>query len=221
MFTRAQIGVGGFFGVFSGCLPLTVNLARLPYWRGAIIGIFFGTLTHMLTAFIYLSIVILAFSMLNDPGLHKPESWVFIIVSAVALQCLSSLGCQIMGRYFLAPSGGAPFQRQKLYETLKAKDTGKKSVLHDVVLRLEIQPASPDVRFSWGWIGLASTLSLCSMYIWLRMIKTACLESLFYGIPMDSGWYIGLIGQCLIPWFVLVLAQAAILLWLCRDIKRV
>ena len=50
MFTQRQIALGGFLGVYAGCMALTANFMRLGYRRGAFVGVGFGTVTHRVEA---------------------------------------------------------------------------------------------------------------------------------------------------------------------------
>ncbi len=224
-----QIALAGFLGVYPGCLPLTVNLARIPYKRGAVIGVFFGSLTHLMTTLLYILASVSIGNAMNDPILANPVTWVCIAVTIFVIQLLSSVGCQMMGAYFLAPHKKSDaFERQKLYERLKVKDLKdnpedgskyKRSVLHDVVLLLEQKPAVPDVRFSTAWIFLFGALSLISILIWVHTLNTACLEVLFLGIQADFGWYLDHILCVVVPLIFLILAHFSTLTWLCRDMQ--
>lgn len=212
MFTLRQITCAGFFGVYSGCIPLTVNLARLPYWRGALIGVAFGALTHVMVTLIDIMIAVYAGQILGDPILRQASTWAAILMGVLVIQVLSAIGCRIMGGYFLSPPKKQdPFERQKLYENLKTRDTGKKSVLHDVVLRLEQKKALKDIRFSNLWIVFFSILSVLATCLWIYTLTMTCLESLFYGIPMDGSWYADLTLRCLLPLIILVLVHLSVL----------
>ncbi len=212
MFTLRQITCAGFFGVYSGCIPLTVNLARLPYWRGAFIGVAFGALTHIMVTLIDIMIVIYVGQLMGDPILKQSSTWWVILLCCMVIQGLSAIGCRIMGGYFLSPPHRhAPFERQKLYEELKSRDSGKTSVLHDVVLKLEQEPARKDIRFSNAWIVLFSVLSVLGTLVWIYHLTIACLESLFYGIPMDFGWYLDLGLRCLLPLVIIILVHLSVL----------
>ena len=215
MFTLRQITCAGFFGVYSGCVPLTVNLARLPYWRGAIIGVAFGALTHVMVTLLDIFIATQVGLIMDDPILKQAQTWVVICLCIGVIQALSAIGCRIMGSYFLSPAQKKdPFDRKALYENLKKRDTGKKSVLHDVVLQLEQIEPPADLRFSNGWIVLFSCLSILSSFLWVYRLTIACLESLFYGIPTDAHWYMDLTLQSMIPFAVLVVAHLATLAYL-------
>ena len=205
MFRLRQITWAGFFGVYSGCIPLTVNLARLPYWRGAFIGVAFGALTHIMVTLIYILAAVYIGKIMDDPILKQNTTWITIIACCTVIQALSAIGCHIMGAYFLSPPHKkAPFERQKLYESLKSRDTGKTSVLHDVVLKLEQAPAPKDMRFSNAWIILFALLSIVSSYLWIYHLTIASLESFFYGIPTDFYWYMDLATRCLVPFAFLI-----------------
>lgn len=218
MFTQRQIAVAGFFGVYAGCLPLTVNLARLPYWRGALIGVFFGALMHLQVTFIYILLALFAGWMMNDAVLESPATWGIIAMSVVVIQALTSLGCQIMGRYFMSPGKDASFDRRALYEQLKARDTGKKSVLHDVVVLLETRPAAPERKFSSLWTLLFGTLSVLSLWYWLYSLTMASLDVLFFGVTMDAAWWLGVAWQFGWPLLVLIAVHIIVLNALCHDV---
>ena len=212
MFTLRQITCAGFFGVYSGCVPLTVNLARLPYWRGAFIGVAFGALTHLMVMFIHIAIAVYVGLYMDDPILKRGTTWAVIAAAVFAVQVLSAVGCRIMGAYFLSPPRARDaFDRQKLYEMLKNRDDGKKSVLHDVVLLLENKPGLPDLRFSNAWIVLVSALSVLCTALWIRSLTIACLEALFYGLDLDLAWYTDLAAVCLVPFAVIVIVHLAVL----------
>lgn len=213
--------------MYAGCLPLTVNLARLPYKRGAVIGVFFGALTHMMTTLLYILIAISVGNAMGDKILRRPETWGVIALVYLVIQCLSSIGCMIMGKYFLSPDKKSdPFERDVLYRRLKAQDLKdnpedgskhKTSVMHDVVLLLETRRPYPDVRFSTAWIILFGALSLASVYIWISTLNRACLEILFLGIKADAGWYCELALYIFVPFFILIIAHFSTMFWLCRD----
>lgn len=218
MFTQRQIAAAGFFGIYSGCLPLTVNLARLPYWRGAWIGVFFGALMHLQMTFVYILLALLAGWLMDDSILHRPLTWCLFVAFGIVFQALTSLGCQMMGRYFMSPNKNAPFQREALYQQLKARDTGKKTVLHDVVVLLETHKPVLERRFSSAWTMLFAGLSLASTAYWLYSLTVAYLNVLFWGVPMDTVWYLGLAWQFIWPLIVLIAVHIIVLSWLCRDV---
>lgn len=217
MFTQRQIAVAGFLGVYAGCLPLTVNIGRLPYWRGAVIGVFFGAFMHLQMTFIYILLALLSGRIMNDALLHQPSTWGLFGAFALVIQALSSLGCQIMGRYFKSPEHGKSFDREALYQRLKSLDTGKKSVLHDVVILLETRQAAPERAFSNGWMLLFGGLSILSFVYWIYRLALACLDVLYFGVPMDTSWGIGLAWQFIWPLAVLIAVHFVVLGRLCRD----
>lgn len=221
MFTLRQVTAAGFFGVYSGCVPLTVDLARLPYWRGAWIGVLYGALNHFLVMWLIVLAVSYVSAWLGDFRLKQVETWLALVLFVLMLQGLSAMGCRLMGRYFHAPRrGGDAFDRDALLAALKPRDTGKRSVLHDVVTQLERTDAPPDCRYSWAWIALVSALSVGSMAYWIIMLREACLEAVYYGIEMDGAWYTSLMLTMTVPLVVLIVAHAACLVWLCRDVER-
>lgn len=228
MFTMRQIALAGFCGVYAGCMPLTVNLARLPYWRGAIIGVFFGALTHLMTTLIYVLIAIMACSIMSDPTLANTSSQIFCGLCIFVIQCLSSIGCLLMGGYFLSPvKKSDPFNRIKLHELLKEKDIKvnppgaeiiHKSVMHDVVVLLETKPASPDRPFSTWWIVLFGIMSIVSSVLWLRSLSLAAADAIYFSLKIDFYWYLHVVLSFSVPWIVLVVTHLCVLSWLCRDL---
>ncbi len=228
MFTMRQIALAGFCGVYAGCMPLTVNLARLPYWRGAIIGVFFGALTHLMTTLIYVLIAIMTCSIMSDPILANTSSRILCGLGIFVIQCLSSIGCLLMGGYFLSPAKKSdPFNRTKLYELLKEKDSKvnppgadiiHKSVMHDVVVLLETKPASPDRRFSTWWIAFFGILSIVSSLLWVRSLTLAAADAIFFAMAIDFSWYLQVFLSFSVPWIVLVAIHFSVLAWLCRDL---
>lgn len=220
MFTLRQITAAGFFGVYSGCVPLTVDLARLPYWRGAWIGVLYGALNHFLVMWLMVLAVVGTASLCDDFLFHRSISWVILVSLILLIQALSALGCRMMGRYFHAPRvRSESFDRAGLLSSLKPRDTGKRSVLHDVVTNLERCEGAPDRRYSWFWIVLFSALSVGSMAYWLFTLYRVCLEAIWYGLETDGAWYARLMGSLCIPLVVLLLLHATCLVWLCRDMS--
>lgn len=218
MFTLRQITAAGFFGVYSGCVTLTVDLARLPYWRGAWVGVFYGALNHFLVMWLFVLAFVGTSVLCDDVQFRHASSWCLFLCFVLVIQGLSAFGCRLMGRYFKVPRNGKEtFDRAGLLASLKSRDTGKRSVLHDVVGLLETRDAPRERRFSWLWVALFSALSVGSMGYWLFRLYWTCLEALFYGIETDTRWYAGLMADLCIPLFVLILAHSACLVWLCRD----
>ena len=109
------------------------------------------------------------------------------------------------------PTRREPFQRTQLLEKLSQRDTGKRSVVHDVVQSLKHSPPFPDVRFSNAWIVLAAVCSAASMVIWLFLLYRAILDCLFFGVPQNSDWYLMLSAQFMGVWLILVLVHLSIL----------
>ncbi|MBQ9394979.1 MAG: hypothetical protein IJU23_05620 [Proteobacteria bacterium] len=222
-----QIALGGFLGVYSGCMPLTVNLARLPYKRGAVIGVFFGALTHLMTTLLYILAAISIGNAMGDKILHYPATWVVVGLVIFVIQCLSSIGCMIMGKYFLSPAKKSDvFNRDELYRRLKEKDLKdnpedgsrhKTSVMHDVVLLLESRKQYPDVRYSTVWIIFFGILSIASICIWISTLNRACLEVLFLGVKADAGWYLEQALYIFVPFITLIITHFSTMFWLCRD----
>ena len=218
MFTLRQIASAGFVSVYAGCVTLTVNLYRIPYRRGAFVGVCFGALMHVVVAFLYIFIALQIGNGMHDPLLKREATWGFILVSIFILQMLSAIGCTIMGNYFLSPHAHKDkFDRDKLYERLKSRDTGKRSVLHDVVQILENTPAKKDIRFSSFWIVLLGILSIGAIWYWLKILFSSSIDALFLGVKMDFWWGLTLAGHFFIPIIILVITNLAMIAWLGRD----
>ena len=119
MFTQRQIASAGLMSVYAGCAVLTVNLARIPYRRGAFIGIGFGALMHIVVTFIDILIALGVGMWMDDPILKQTSTWWVIGSGILVVQVLSAIGCTIMGRYFFSPATGKDtFERDKLYHHL-------------------------------------------------------------------------------------------------------
>ncbi len=218
MFTLRQIASAGLISVYAGCVTLTVNLYRIPYRRGAFVGVGFAALMHVVVAFLYILIAIQIGIFMDDPLLKQSATWGIILACILMFQVLSAIGCTIMGRYFLAPvTKKDKFDREKLYQRLKSLDSGNRSVLHDVVQILEKTPAKKDVRFSSGWIVLLAGLSIGAHWYWLERLTISILESIFYGIPTDVWWALSIAGYFCIPLIVLILSNLSMIAWLGRD----
>lgn len=221
MFTQRQIMSAGLMSVYAGCAVLTVNLARLPYRRGALIGVGFGALMHIVVTLIYILIALGVGQWMEDPILRQTSTWMVILLCILVVQVLSAVGCSIMGRYFFSPATSKDtFEREKLYHHLKAKDTGKRSVLHDVVMILEKTPSPEDKRFSSGWILLLGVLSITALLYYLNVLMTSCLNVIFFSVPADAGWWLSIAGQFCIPLIILMLTNLAMIAWLNRDLGR-
>ena len=218
MFTLRQIASAGFVSVYAGCVTLTVNLYRIPYRRGAFVGVGFAALMHVVVAFLYLLIAIQIGNGLDDPLLKQKATWGIILACILGLQILSAIGCTIMGRYFLSPASGKDkFDREKLYQQLKSMDTGKRSVLHDVIQILETTPAKKDRKFSSLWILLLGLLSVGAMGYWLQILTDSSLNVLFMGVQMDIWWGLSIVAQFCIPVILLVATNLAMIAWLGRE----
>lgn len=221
MFTQRQILSAGLMSVYAGCAVLTVNLARLPYRRGALIGVGFGALMHIVVTFIYILIALGVGQWMDDPILRETSTWMVISLFIVVVQVLSAIGCTIMGRYFFSPATSKDtFDREKLYHHLKERDTGKRSVLHDVVMILEKTPSPEDKKFSSLWILLLGFLSITALVYCLNVLIISCLNVIFFSIPADCGWWLSIAGQFCIPLFILMMTNLAMIVWLNRDLAR-
>ena len=218
MFTQRQIAVAGFISVYAGCAVLTINLARIPYRRGAYIGVAFGALMHIVVTFLYIIIALTVGAWMDDPILKQNSTWLVTAFFAFVIQILSAVGCTIMGRYFLAPaSRHDTFDRNKLYQMLKQKDTGKRSVLHDVVTIIE-KTETPQVRhFSSFWIVLLGILSIMAIVYWLYTLTISCLNVIFLGVTVNAEWWLLIAGQFCIPLIVLIVTNIAMISWLNRN----
>lgn len=219
MFTLRQIASAGFVSVYAGCVTLTVNLLRIPYRRGAYIGVGFGALMHVVTFFLFVIIALMVGQNLDDPLLKSGTTWGVIGACLLVIQVLSAIGCRIMGAYFLSPRNGhETFDRQKLYNRLKPLDTGKRSVLHDVVTIMENTPEPASRKISSLWIVFLGVLSLGADIYWADSLVISSLDALFFGVPMDVLWWLGIAGKFAIPLVLLVAVNLAMLTWLNRDL---
>lgn len=221
MFTQRQIALGGFLGVYAGCMALTANFMRLGYRRGAFVGVGFGTLTHLLVAWVYFALSAYISQWQDDVLWREWTTVAWMAGCALIIQGLSSAGCVLMGRYFMAPArSGDAFDRAGLLARLKSRDTGKRSVVHDVVQILERDAGLPARRFSTGWIVGFGVLSAMAHAAWLALLTQASLEVIFWGIEMDARWVGRLALRFAVPFAVLVLAQlSALAVFGCRDGK--
>ncbi len=218
MFSQRQIAAAGLMGVYAGCVALTVNLFRLPYRRGAFVGVLFAATMHLLVVLLYISIALLIGSAVGDTLLAAPFTRLSILAACLVCQVLSGIGTTIMGRYFYAPrSSRDPFERQKLYEHLKSLDTGKTSVLHDVVTVMAKTPAPPDRRFSSLWVVFWGLLSAIAHAYWYIILFRASIDALFYGVPTNAAWWLSIVGYFSIGLVVLIVANLASIFWLNRD----
>ena len=218
MFSQRQIAAAGLMGVYAGCAALTVNLFRLPYRRGAFVGVLFAATMHLLVVLLYISIALLIGSALDDALLSAPSTRLAIVAVCLVCQVMSGIGTTIMGRYFYAPRRRRdPFERQKLYEHLNSRDTGKTSVLHDVVTIMSQTPAPPDRRFSSFWVILWGLMSVAAHAYWYLILFGASIDALFYGVPTDAAWWLSIAGYFAIGLFILILANLASIFWLNRD----
>ena len=219
MLSQRQIAAAGFMGVYAGCVALTVNLYRLPYRRGAFVGVFFGATIHLMLALFYIWIALTIGAFMGDPLLKTKAVWCVIAAVYLVCQVLSAIGTTIMGRYFDAPrTRKQAFDRHALYAKLKARDNDKTSVLHDVVQRIENTPEPALLRFSNGWIVLWSLMSVAVHYYWYIAIFRACVDAVYFGVSVDASWWLSLIGCFVIGLVVLIAGNFASIAWLNRDI---
>ena len=205
-------------GVYAGCVALTVNLYRLPYRRGAFVGVFFAATMHLLVVLLYITIALAIGSAMGDAILTLPATRLLILLAFLVCQILSSVGTTIMGRYFYAPRRRRdPFVRSKLYAHLKARDTGKRSVLHDVVTIMENTPEPPERRYSCGWVILWGLMSVAAHVYWYIILFQASIEALFFGVPTNAAWWLSIAGYFSIGLVILIVANLASIFWLNRD----
>ena len=218
MLSQRQIAAAGLFGVYAGCVALTVNLYRLPYRRGAFVGVFFAATMHLLVVLLYITIALAIGSAMDDPLLAKTTTRLILLTVCLACQLLSACGTTIMGRYFYAPARRRdPFDRQKLYDALKARDTGKTSVLHDVVTIMETTQPPRERRYANGWVIFWGILSIAAHFYWLSVLFHASIDALFYGVPVDTGWWLSIAGNFAIGLIILIASNLASMFWLNRD----
>ena len=218
MFTQRQIAVAGFISVYAGCAVLTINLAGIPYRRGAWIGVAFGALMHVVVTFLYIIIALTVGAWMDDPILKQTATWLITAFFVFLIQILSAAGCTVMGRYFFAPvSRHDTFDRDKLYQYLKSKDTGKRSVLHDVVTIIEKTKTPPVRHFSSWWIVLLGVLSILAFAYWIYTLTLSCLNVIFLGVSVDAMWWLSIAGQFCIPLVVLILTNVAMISWMNRN----
>ena len=218
MLSQRQIAAAGLMGIYAGCVALTVNLYRLPYRRGAFVGVLFAATMHLLVVLLYITIALAIGSVMGDALLSQPATQLIILAVFLVCQVLSSIGTTIMGRYFYAPRRRRdPFDRPKLYAALKARDTGKTSVLHDVVTLMENTPAPPERRYSNGWVILWGILSVAAHLYWYIILFRASIDALFYGVPVDAAWWLSIAGYFAIGLVILIVSNLASIFWLNRD----
>ena len=173
---------------------------------------------HVVVAFLYIFLAIQMGQWMEDPLLKQDATRGFIIACIFILQGLSAVGCTIMGKYFLSPpTRKDKFDREKLYQLLKSQDTGKRSVLHDVVQILESTPAPKDVRFSSWWLLLLGFLSVTAHAYWLKVLTDSSIDSLFLGVQQDLWWGLSLAAHFCLPVIILILTNLAMIAWLGRD----
>ena len=214
MFSLRQIFCAGFGGVFPGCLLLACNFVLLPYRRGAVIGILFGSLTQVVMMLLYLMLFSGISTALDDVLLKENLTRAAILAAILLLQFISAFGCMQMGRYFLCPSSDVTtFDRAKLEERIRSLDTGKRSVVHDIVLEFEQNPAIPAKRLSWGHVLGAVVLNTLVLFLWINAVIYAFYPLWFDNRQMDALWAWELFVEIFWPWLVLTLFGYLLLGW--------
>lgn len=218
MFSQRQIALGGFLSIYAGCAALSVNFLRMRYRRGAYVGLFFGSLMQLFVAMADFWIIAAVAGILDDPQLLRWESRCVCAGAALCVQLLCAAGCAVMARYFLAPKTGRDtFSRDALLFRLEKIDTGKRSVVHDIVGILRSNPAVLTRHISTFWLILLSFFAACAFAAWLKILTDACLSVIFFGVPVDAEWYAGVAGLFLIPLLLLILVEFSVFYILSRS----
>lgn len=212
MYALRQIFIAGLGGVFPGCLLLSCNLAYLPYRRGAVIGILFGSLTQFVLMLLYLMIVSGISTALGDVLLKSSVTWLAIILAILALQLMTAVGCTLMGKYFLFPASDVTtFDRAALEARILSLDTGKQSVVHDIAKAFEEAPAVPARRRSWFHVWGAIFVTLIILILWRNAVIQAFYPLWFDNRTMDALWAWDLFVSLLWPWLLLTAFGYAVL----------
>ena len=214
MFSLRQIFCAGFGGVFPGCLLLACNFVFLPYRRGAAIGILFGSLTQVVMMLLYLMFFSGISTALDDVLLKENQTRFAILAAILLLQLISAFGCMQMGKYFLCPASDVTtFDRAALEERIRTLDQGKRSVVHDIVLEFEQNPAVPAKHQSWGYVFGAVALNVFVLFLWIRAVIHAFYPLWFDNRTMDALWAWDLFVELFWPWLVMTLFGYLILGW--------
>lgn len=186
----------------------------MPYMRGALIGVMFGGLMQVVLLLIYLMVFAGVSTALDDVLVRHWQTWCAILACFFALQTCSAVGCRIMGSYFLCPGRDVTeFDRDALLARLNTMDTGKKSVVHDLVVLFSTKPKPVIKHKSWLWVVLAGTLTCLAMLLWVRAVLQAFDWMWFDNRPIDGMWVTDLFLQMFAP-FVGLVGCGYILLWL-------
>jgi hypothetical protein len=204
MYSLRQIFVAGLGGVFPGCLLLSCNFVYLPYRRGAVIGILFGSLTQVVLMLLYLMIFSGISTALDDVLLKLPLTQIAIILSISVLQLMTAMGCTAMGKYFLCPTSDVTtFDRSVLEARIVSIDTGKRSVVNDIVKEFKETPAVPARRRSWFHVFGAIVVTLFVLFLWIRAVILAFYPLWFDKRTMDALWAWDLFVSLFWPWLLL------------------
>ncbi len=213
MFSLRQITCAGFMGVFPGCLLLSHNFARLPYMRGALIGVMFGALMQLVMMLLYLIVFSLVCEGLDDVLIQNNTTWLAIVAGFAVIQLLSAIGCRIMGSYFLYPGQAVTsFDRDDLLVRMKKLDTGKRSVVHDLVTEFERTPKPVARKRSWLAVMLVACVNLGVLIRWVVSVVRAFDPLWFEGRAMDAAWAFDLFLDVLWP-FLILLGFGYVFLW--------
>ncbi|MCL2325139.1 MAG: hypothetical protein FWC40_01345 [Proteobacteria bacterium] len=205
MFTRNQIIAAGFLGPFAGCFALTVNLGRLPYPRGQNIGIVFGILTQLMATLIVLILAILIAQYHHEISFRGPYSHIAVLTWLILERSICAWCCRAMANFFEAPHGKNAFQPEHLLQRLKKIDTGKTSVVHDVVTCLEKPPRPQYLKPGTSWIIMAGFAGFSASVTWLWILIQAIIDLLTAYAPINAAWA----TTVLLKFGVVILALAA------------
>lgn len=205
MFSLRQITAAGFLGVFPGCVLLAVNFERLPYRRGALIGVAFGCLVQFVLLLLYLLTVTITSFSFADPQTTILSTKAVILAVIAVIQTLSAIGCWLMGSYFLYPkSAVTQYDRSELEKRLHSLDTHKRSVVHDLVLSFEANPPHKPRKQSWIHVAALGLVTLSVNVLWLYNINKAFYELWISNMQPQLSWKLDLALDLFWPFLILV-----------------
>ena len=220
MFSLRQITAAGFLGVFPGCVLLSVNFERLPYRRGALIGVAFGCLVQFVLFLLYLLTVAITSLSFSDPQTTLLSTKTVILAVVAVIQTLSATGCRIMGSYFLYPKNDVTqYDRAELEKRLRALDPHKRSVVHDLVLSFEANPPRKPQKQSWIHVAALGLVALSVNVLWLHNIDKSFYELWVSNMQPQLSWKLALAFDLVWPFFILVTVGYAYL-FLARTNKN-
>lgn len=189
MFSRRQVALAGLLSPNTGCFALSVNFRELPYRRGAWIGLGFGALVQMMAFFVVLAVLSAFQSQFDESFASSFESFRVEFVAFAIIHVLSSVGCVIMASYFdTPPKRGMSWDRAKLLAKFRRRDSGKRSVLHDIVGCLEAHKKVSDRPTSIFFLILSAFFTFLANVLWYKTLSNELLDVLFFGIPIDFFW---------------------------------